>query len=170
MSDIEILTERIKQFNKERDWDQFHNPKDLAIALNIETSELLELFLWKRNEDVNIDKVKEELADIFMYAFNIADKFELNVSDIVKDTSIAALKMAIIHRPLNNSSKLIFHSDRGIQYACTEFVNEVQKHTSITRSMSGRGNCYDNAVAESSEQFAKRMKKKKKKKKNRGLG
>lgn len=66
-----------------------------------------------------------------------------------KDTSIAALKMAIIHRPLNNSSKLIFHSDRGIQYACTEFVNEVQKHASITRSMSGRGNCYDNAVAES---------------------
>lgn len=83
MSEIEILTEKIKQFNKERDWDQFHNPKDLAIALNIETSELLDLFLWKRNEDVNIDKVKEELADIFMYALNIADKFELNVSDII---------------------------------------------------------------------------------------
>ncbi|WP_278551782.1 nucleotide pyrophosphohydrolase [Elizabethkingia bruuniana] len=85
MSDIKFLTEKIKQFNSERDWDQFHNPKDLAIALNIETSELLDLFLWKRNEDVNVEKVKEEMADIFMYAFNIADKFGLDVSEIIEN-------------------------------------------------------------------------------------
>lgn len=85
MSEIKNLTEKIKQFNKERDWDQFHNPKDLAMALNIESSELLELFLWKRNEDVNIEKVKHELADVFMYALNIADKFDLDISDIVNE-------------------------------------------------------------------------------------
>ena len=85
MSEIKNLTEKIKQFNKDRDWDQFHNPKDLAMALNIESSELLELFLWKRNEDVNIEKVKHELADVFMYALNIADKFDLDISDIVNE-------------------------------------------------------------------------------------
>lgn len=85
MSDFKFLTEKIKQFNRERDWDQFHNPKDLAIALNIETSELLDLFLWKRNEDVNVEKVKEEMADIFMYALNIADKFGLDVNEIVEN-------------------------------------------------------------------------------------
>ena len=66
-----------------------------------------------------------------------------------KDTSIAALQIALIHRPLQNTQKLIFHSDRAIQYACTEFTNEVQKQKSITRSRSGKGICYDNAVAES---------------------
>ena len=85
MSEIKNLTEKIKQFNKDRDWDQFHNPKDLAMALNIESSELLELFLWKRNEDVNIEKVKHELADVFMYALNIADKFDLDITDIVNE-------------------------------------------------------------------------------------
>lgn len=84
MSEIKNITEKIKTFNEERDWGQFHNPKDLAIALNIETSELLDLFLWKRSEDVNTDKVKEELADIFMYAFNLSDKFGFDVTEIVE--------------------------------------------------------------------------------------
>lgn len=83
MSEIKSLTEKIRQFNQERDWDQFHNPKDLAIALNIETSELLELFLWKRDQQVDSSKVKEELADIFTYALNIADKFGFDVNEII---------------------------------------------------------------------------------------
>jgi len=84
MSEIKNITEKIRKFNEERDWGQFHNPKDLAIALNIETSELLDLFLWKRSEEVNTDKVKEELADIFMYAFNLADKFGFDITEIVE--------------------------------------------------------------------------------------
>ena len=64
-------------------------------------------------------------------------------------TSVAALKMALINRPLKPEHKLIFHSDRGIQYACDEFVAEISKHKNITRSMSRKGNCWDNAVAES---------------------
>lgn len=83
MSDIKLLIEKIRQFNQERDWDQFHNPKDLSIALNIETSELLELFLWKRDQEVDSNKVKEELADIFTYALNIADKFGFDVNEII---------------------------------------------------------------------------------------
>src|SRR5690606_15455229 len=66
-----------------------------------------------------------------------------------KDTSIAALKMALLHPPLKEEYHLVFHSDRGIQYACEEFVSVTEKNKQIIRSMSGKGNCYDNAVAES---------------------
>lgn len=85
MSDIEKLREAIVKFTKERDWDQFHNGKDLALALSIEAAELNEAFLWKDAEDVNIDKVKEELADIVNYAILIADKYDLNIKQIVLD-------------------------------------------------------------------------------------
>jgi transposase InsO family protein len=66
-----------------------------------------------------------------------------------KQTSIAALKMALNNRPIQANESLIFHSDRGIQYACDEFVKEISKHANIKRSMSRKGNCWDNAVAES---------------------
>lgn len=77
-----IISELIK-FRNERDWEQFHNSKDLALAISIEAAELNELFLWKKAEDVNVDKLKEELADIFAYAFLLAEKYDLNVEDIV---------------------------------------------------------------------------------------
>ncbi len=85
MTEIEEIIQELIQFRNERDWEQFHNPKDLAIALNIEASELLELFLWKGYEEANIDKIKEELADVFAYAFLIAQKYNLNVKDIVSE-------------------------------------------------------------------------------------
>lgn len=77
------LMREIRQFTEDRDWDQFHNGKDLAIALSIEASELNEAFLWKDAKDVKIEKVKEELADVFNYAFLIADKYDLDVREIV---------------------------------------------------------------------------------------
>ena len=85
MSDLEELRKSIVQFTQERDWDQFHNGKDLALALSIEASELNEAFLWKDAQDVNVEKVKEELADIFNYAILIADKYDLDVKQIVLD-------------------------------------------------------------------------------------
>jgi NTP pyrophosphatase (non-canonical NTP hydrolase) len=78
----EIITELIK-FRDERDWEQFHNPKDLALAISIEAGELLELFLWKNAENANKEKVKEELADIFSFAFLLADKYGFDVKEIV---------------------------------------------------------------------------------------
>ena len=83
MSDLEELRKAIVKFTQERDWDQFHNGKDLALALSIEASELNEAFLWKDANDVNVEKVKEELADIFNYA--IADKYNLDIKQIVLD-------------------------------------------------------------------------------------
>jgi len=85
MSDLEELRLAIVKFTQERDWDQFHNGKDLALALSIEASELNEAFLWKKAEDVNVEKVKEELADIFNYAVLIADKYNLDIKQIVLD-------------------------------------------------------------------------------------
>jgi len=83
MGDLEELKNEIVKFTQERDWDQFHNGKDLALALSIEASELNEAFLWKDAKDVNVDKVKEELADIVNYAILIADKYDLDIKQIV---------------------------------------------------------------------------------------
>ena len=85
MTDLEELRKAIVQFTQERDWDQFHNGKDLALALSIEAAELNEAFLWKDASEVNVEKVKEELADIVNYALLIADKYNLDVKQIVLD-------------------------------------------------------------------------------------
>ncbi|MBD8348965.1 nucleotide pyrophosphohydrolase [Dysgonomonas sp. HGC4] len=83
MSDLEELKQAINLFAKERDWEQFHNAKDLALAISIEASELNQLFLWKSAEDVNIQKLKEELADVINYSLLLASKLELDVKEIV---------------------------------------------------------------------------------------
>jgi len=83
MNDIKLITDELIKFRNERDWEQFHNPKDLSLAINIEAGELLELFLWKKPEEAKIEKVKEELADIFAFSFLLADKFGFDVKDIV---------------------------------------------------------------------------------------
>jgi len=85
MNDIEAILAELRKFNQERDWDQFHNGKDLAIGLSVEASELLECFLWKKPEDVPIDKIREELADVLNYAFQMADKYDLDIKQIMLD-------------------------------------------------------------------------------------
>jgi NTP pyrophosphatase (non-canonical NTP hydrolase) len=85
MPETKEITQALLEFRNERDWEQFHNPKDLALAISIESAELLELFLWKKAEDANVDKVKEELADIFSFAFLLAEKYNLDVKQIVLD-------------------------------------------------------------------------------------
>ena len=83
MKDIEEITQELLKFRNERDWEQFHNPKDLALAINVEAGELLELFLQKNSESANTEKIKEELADVFAYAFLLAEKYKLDVKEIV---------------------------------------------------------------------------------------
>ncbi len=85
MENFDSLISEIVRFRDERDWEQFHNSKDLAIALSLEASELLEIFLWKKNEEFNEDKMKEELADVLMYALLLANKHHLNVPQIIRD-------------------------------------------------------------------------------------
>ena len=85
MSNTDKLTEALIKFRDERDWEQFHNPKDLAIALSLEASELLEAFLWKLPHEANIQQIKEELADVLAYALLIAKHYNFNVDDIVME-------------------------------------------------------------------------------------
>lgn len=82
-AEINEIMEQIIQFTEERDWNQFHNGKDLALALSIEASELNETFLWKKPEEVNVEKIKEELADVLNYAFLIAHKYDLDIKEII---------------------------------------------------------------------------------------
>ena len=82
---FETIIEQLKKFRDERDWEQFHNSKDLAIAISTEASELFELFLWKGNEDVDNQKLRDELADIFFFCLLLANKHGLNVQEIIQD-------------------------------------------------------------------------------------
>ena len=85
MKETEEIIDELIKFRNQRDWEQFHNAKDLALAINIEAGELLELFLLKNAEDANKEKVKEELADIFSFAFLLADKYGFDVKQIILD-------------------------------------------------------------------------------------
>lgn len=85
MTDIDEIIQQLIKFRNERDWEQFHNPKDLALAINVEAGELLELFLWKNADEANLEKVKEELADVLAFAFLLADKYQLDVKTIMLD-------------------------------------------------------------------------------------
>lgn len=83
MSDLKDLTSALLKFRDERDWGQFHNPKDLALALNIEAGELLETFLWKSSEQADIERVKDELADVLAFALLLAERYDFDVKQIV---------------------------------------------------------------------------------------
>ena len=83
MNNLKDLQQALVAFRDERDWEQFHNPKDLALALSIEAAELNELFLWKKSEEANIEKVKDELADVLAYALLLADNYKFDISEIV---------------------------------------------------------------------------------------
>jgi len=86
MDKIEEITKALIEFRDARDWKQFHDSKNLATAIGIEAAELNELFLWKtikESEEVDKSRIKEELADIFSFAFLLAEKHNLDVKEII---------------------------------------------------------------------------------------
>ena len=74
--------ERIRRFTKDRDWDQFHTPGNLAKSISIEANELLECFQWS-DDNYDINDVKEELADVLSYCIQMATKLDLDIKEIV---------------------------------------------------------------------------------------
>ena len=88
--DFETIARVLRTFAAERDWDQFHSPKNLAMALNVEAGELLELFQWltpEQSQNLPADKrarVAEEIADIQAYLIRLADKLDLDILDAVE--------------------------------------------------------------------------------------
>lgn len=78
----------VLKFRDDRDWKQFHNPKDLAISISLESAELLEVFQWSAEDVVcenKIDKIREELADVVNYCIQMADACGLDLDEIVHD-------------------------------------------------------------------------------------
>ena len=75
------LIEKIRRFNTDRDWGQFHSPDNLAKSINIEAGELLECFQWFSNE-YNIEDVKDEMADVFVYLLDLADSLGVDLIEI----------------------------------------------------------------------------------------
>ena len=80
--------ELVKKFRDDRNWRQFHNPKDLAISLSLEASELLEIFQWSADDLEcldKIDKIREELADVLCYSLLLADRCGLDTDEIIRE-------------------------------------------------------------------------------------
>ena len=78
----EETIKEILKFRDDRDWKQFHNPKDLAISISLEAAELLECFQWS-DEEYDLQHVKEELADVIVYSQNLLDKLGLDADEMV---------------------------------------------------------------------------------------
>jgi len=90
MSDIKNLTEKIKKFRDERDWKQFHNPKDLALSIALEAAEVIEHFQWKNNQEVaeyiksNKDDIGEELADVLYWVLLMSHDLEIDIKEALE--------------------------------------------------------------------------------------
>lgn len=90
MSDIKKLTEKIVKFRDARDWKQFHNPKDMALSLVLEATEVLEHFQWKTQKEIeeyiktNKDDIGEELVDVLYWVLLMCNDLEINISDALE--------------------------------------------------------------------------------------
>lgn len=88
MNDLTQIRDALRRFADERDWDQFHSPKNLAMALSVEAAELLEHFQWvdgeasKRPSDVDLEKIRQEMADVLLYLVRIADKLDTDLIEV----------------------------------------------------------------------------------------
>lgn len=83
---MDSIIKKIIEFRDERDWKKFHNPKDLAISLTLEASELLENFQWKDSSEAinqNMEQIKDELADVLIYSLMIAHDLEIDIESAI---------------------------------------------------------------------------------------
>lgn len=85
MTQFESLLAQLHAFRDERDWQQFHNSKDLALAISIEAAEVNELFLWKSAQDVDPVKLRHELADVMSYCLLLADNHAIDLAQAITE-------------------------------------------------------------------------------------
>ena len=89
---MEALKAQIKEFIQARDWEQYHAPKNLALALNVEAAEILEIFQWKENEEDltsgEIESLKQEIGDVLVYLLELADKYDIDIIQTAKDKMV----------------------------------------------------------------------------------
>lgn len=90
---LEDLQEKFAEFKQERGWEKFHKPKNIAMSISIESAELMELFQWKDNVDIEriksdsklMDNIREELGDIILYSFSMAQHLDIDLEKAVED-------------------------------------------------------------------------------------
>ena len=97
------LIQKIKQFNKERDWDQFHSPDNLAKSISIEAGELLECFQW--SENYNIENVTDEMADVFVYLLDLANKLDIDLLEVTNKKMDKNIEKYPIDKAKGNAKK-----------------------------------------------------------------
>ena len=108
---MEKLIEQIRAFNKERDWEKFHSPKNLAMALNVEVSEIAEHFQWlKEEESKNLSpeklaEIKDEIGDVMIFLLSLSDKLDINVLDAAADKLEKNKKKYPVEKAKGNSLK-----------------------------------------------------------------
>ena len=115
--DLEKIKTSIEKFSSERDWDQFHSVKNLAMALSVESSELLEIFQWMTEEDSNqlkhnpvkFERAADELADIFVYLIRLSSKLNID------------LETAVINKMIKNEKKYPINFSHGNSKKYDEF-------------------------------------------------
>ena len=109
---IEEIQKRLDKFAKDRDWDQFHSPKNLTMALSVEVAELVEIFQWSNSggldeikDPVKRKKIEEEIADILIYLIKISGKLDLDLEKIINQKIEKNEKKYPIEKSFGNSKK-----------------------------------------------------------------
>lgn len=108
---LEDAREKIRSFNEKRNWNKFHSPKNLAMALSVEVGELVEHFQWlTEDESRSVDAqkladIKEEMADILIYLLNISDKLNIDLLDAVGEKLQINEKKYPVDKAFNSSKK-----------------------------------------------------------------
>jgi dCTP diphosphatase len=111
MNELEILRDQLRIFAAEREWDQFHSPKNLAMALSVEASELLEHFQWRsETESTQLSlperqAVAHEAADVMLYLIRIADKLDIDLIEAAKEKMVLNAKKYPVEKARGSSKK-----------------------------------------------------------------
>jgi dCTP diphosphatase len=109
--DLTGLRDALRQFAAERDWDQFHSPKNLAMALAVEAAELLERFQWLTEEDsrhpapAELARVREEMADVLNYLVRLADKLDVDLIAAARDKVATNAQKYPVDKARGNAKK-----------------------------------------------------------------
>lgn len=111
MKSLEELNKDIKKFCDDRDWSQFHDPKNLALSLHLESAEVLELFQWTQDNEINPDKkdkLSGELADVFYWLLLLSSKYDIDITN------------ALIKKMKENEMKYPVEKARGVSTKYTD--------------------------------------------------
>ena len=109
--DVKSIAKRLSDFARERDWEQFHSPKNIATALSVEASELLEIFQWLTEEQSKeippktMERVREEVADVQLYLVRLCDLLKIDIAAAVDAKFAANVRKYPVHKARGSSKK-----------------------------------------------------------------